>query len=157
MNVWRMFTHDADRDGAIAWIRRSGRIAIGWGRIGDVRKYRSQWEIKEAIRDNYPVPPYRNNAHLGAPSLWSFCHEIQKGDLVILSGSTPRTLVVQVLGNYEHVEGESPLEGNFQNQRRVQVTALDPDEVWFAAGQAPGTQRYQTLIKCAYPVTLGEE
>lgn len=156
MNVWRMFTHHIDPDKAIAWSRKNDRIAIGWGRVGDATDYQSQSEIKAAIRDRYPIPHFRNNAHLGAPSLWDFCHTMQHGDLVILSGRTPRTVVVEVNGDYEYVEGESPLEGDYRNQRSVRFTDIDPNKLWFAAGQAPGKTVYQTLIQCAHAVNLSE-
>ena len=85
MNIWRMFTHHVDREGALSETRRKGRIAIGWNRVGDVNQYQTQSEIKVAIRRCYPVPEFSNNSHLGAPSLWDFRHEMKIGDLVILN------------------------------------------------------------------------
>ena len=154
-----MKTHHIDPEGAVAWSRKNGRIAIGWGRVGDITKYKSQSEIKEAIRSCYPVPQYSNNAHLGAPSLWDLCHTMQKDDLVILSGRAPRELVVEVIGDYRFITEETPTqtdEGEYYNQRTVRVTEFDPNKLWFAAGQAPGEHRYKTLIKCARSLNLGE-
>ncbi len=153
MNVWRMITHHIDRNSAIAWTKQNGRIAIGHGCIGDVRKYNSQAEIKTAIRDYYP---FLRNAHFGAPSLWNFCHEIQIGDLVILSGRKTCELVVKIIGNYEFMPEESPVFGDYQNQRNVQITAFDGNELWHQAGKAPGQPVYRTLIKCAHQVDASE-
>ena len=149
MNIWRMFTHHIDASKALEWTQQNGCIAVGWGRVGDVRNYETQNDVKNAIRLHYPIPPFRNNAHLGAPSLWSFCHAVQQGDLVILNGKAPRMLVVQIRGNYEFKSGVSPLEGEYFNQRSVEITNMNPDKVWALAGEAPGTQRYQTLVRCA--------
>ena len=153
MNVWRMITHHKDRPGAIAWTKQNGRIAIGWGRTGDIRKYHSEAEIKAAIRDCYPQ---LRNAHFGAPSLWDFCHEIQIGDLVILAGRNPRELVVKITGNYEFVAEEVPILGDYQNQRSVEIMQLDGNELWHQAGKAPGQPVYRTLIKCAHQVDGSE-
>ena len=152
MTIWRMFTHHIDPENALAWTRQNGRIAIGWGRVGDVERYQSQEEIKAAIRAQYPIPPFRNNAHLGAPSLWDFCRTMQREDLVILNGKKPRALVVKIVGDYRYEAGESPLEGDCQNQRRIEMTSLDGNALWFAAGRAPGSHRYKTLIRCAHPL-----
>ena len=156
MNVWKMIAHHADRDSATAWTRQNERIAIGWGSIGDLLQYRSVAEISAAIRENYPIPPYKRNAHLGAPSLWDFCHTVQKDDLVILKGGKTGSVVVKIVGKYEYAAGQSPLEGDYQNQRMVQTTAFDPEKLWRAAGEAPGTNVYQTLRKCAHPVNPNE-
>lgn len=151
-----MITHHTDRDSAIAWTKRNGRIAIGWGRTGDIRQYASQDQLKTAIRDCYPIPPYGNNAHWGAPSLWDFCHEIQIGDLVILSGRKTRELVVKITGDYEFVAGESPLFGDYQNQRGAEMMLIDGNQLWHKAGKAPGQPVYRTLIKCAHAVDASE-
>ncbi|RYZ75458.1 MAG: hypothetical protein EOP04_33300 [Proteobacteria bacterium] len=119
-----------------------------------MRKFKSQDEIKASIKNHYPVPEFKNNAHLGAPSLWDLCHEVKEGDLVILGASTPRTLVVQVVGDYEFVKENWPLIGEYQNQRAIRETVYDPNKIWAAAGQAPGRSRYQTLIRCANAVEI---
>ena len=37
MNVWQLITHHEDKDAALLWSRQNGRIAIGWGAIGNIR------------------------------------------------------------------------------------------------------------------------
>ena len=152
MNVWRLLAHHKNPNGAIAWTRANSRIAIGWNRVGDVRDYSSEEEIKAAIREKYPRPEFSNNAHLGAPSLWDLCHTMRTGDLVII----PRALVVQVEGPYEFAGDDSPPEEKYQHQRRMSLTRLDPDTIWAAAGEAPGRSPYQTLVQCAKPLRLDE-
>lgn len=158
VNVWRLSTHHIDRNAGLTWVRKNERIAIGWGLIGDIRQYKSKDEIRAAIKKHYPVPPYKNNAHWGAPSLWDLCHTVKQGDLIILSGATPRTLVVQVVGDYEYKE-DAPLiggttDGEYRYQRAIKVTAYDPEKIWAAVGAAPGKSRYQTLIQCAQSIDV---
>lgn len=157
MTIWKMIAHHTDRAAAVTWTRDNRRIAIGWGKIGDVAAYDSVDEIKTAIKDNYPVPPYANNAHLGAPSLWDFANTRKKGDLVIVSGRIPREFVVEIVGDYEFVAGESPLFGEYHHQRAIELTEYDAEKLWLAAGQAPGKSRYQTLVACHNSVDVGPE
>ena len=68
MNVWRLITHHKDKDAALFWSRQNGRIAIGWGAIGNIRDmgYSSANDITAAIRAAYPES---DNPHLGGASL----------------------------------------------------------------------------------------
>lgn len=85
MTIWRMIAHHTNH-AAVAWSRKHRRIAIGWGKIGDIANYNSVGEIKTAIKENYPAPDYPQNSGNGGPSLWDFANEIKIGDLVIVSG-----------------------------------------------------------------------
>jgi len=40
MNVWRLVVHheEQEQQHALKWISEQGRIALGWGRISDIRK-----------------------------------------------------------------------------------------------------------------------
>jgi hypothetical protein len=154
VNVWRLIPHHADKDLALAWSRYNRRIAIGWGRVGDIKErgYRTSAEIGAAIRKYYPE---LHNSGLGGPSLWNFYAEMQKGDLVILSASKPRELVVEVDGEYEfrHVGltlNGVPIIGDYWNQRMVQISNWDPDDLWHLAGARPAPRQSSrwTLFKC---------
>lgn len=153
MNVWRLITHHKDKAAALFWSRQNGRIAIGWGAVGNIRDmgYGSADDITAAIRREYPES---DNPHLGGSSLWDFYAQMQKDDLVILSASKPRVLVVEVEGTYEWNE-QSPFEGDYQHQRCVIVRRdLSPEDLWQKAGGAvPGQNNYQTLIRCARTLT----
>jgi predicted Mrr-cat superfamily restriction endonuclease len=153
MNVWRLITHHDDKDAALSWSRQNGRIAIGWGGVGDIRtrSYRSAEDIAAAIRTTYPN---LQNSGSGGRGLWSLFAEMEKGDFVILSASRPREMVVEVEGDYEWDE-QSPLDGDYQHQRRVLIRRdLSPEDIWnTAGGAAPGQNVHQTLIRCGRTLT----
>ena len=166
MNVWRLITHHEDKDAALLWSRQNGRIAIGWGAIGNIgaQGYNSADDITAAIRRHYPGS---SNPHLGGSSLWDFYAGVQKGDLVILSASKPRELVVEVEveveGDYQWSEqrptlNSTPIGGDYQHQRGVLIRRdLSPEDLWLAAGgQAPGQNPHCTLVRCARSVNEGE-
>ena len=50
MRVWRLIAHHKHPDTAINWFRTSSRVAIGWGRIGDLRHLQGPEEIRERIQ-----------------------------------------------------------------------------------------------------------
>lgn len=150
MNVWRLITHWDEPQAALNWSRINSRIAIGWGRAGDIRNYASAREIVEAVREEYPGI---QNAPLSGGQLWNFCHILAEDDLVILSlgKNGGRSLVVQVQGAYEFVPSEeAPLHDDFQHQRKVQTTQLDPNRLWHLAGSQPaiGQNIRWTFIRC---------
>jgi len=158
IRVWRLITHHEDKEGALFWTRQQGRIAIGWGRIGNMRdlKYSSADEITEAIKTKYSLFP---NPHLGGASLWNFYTVIEKQDLVILSARKPRELVVEVEGDYEWrgptIEAnDAPRGGDYWHQRRIRLRRdLDPEQLCRkAGGAATGQNIHQTLIECAQSV-----
>jgi hypothetical protein len=78
MTVWRLVAHDEDVEEQLRWSLRTGRLAIGWGAIGDLRSYapKSISEITKRISDAYPRA---TNAHLGGPSLWDFFQACPRG------------------------------------------------------------------------------
>ena len=154
MNVWRLITHHEMPEDMLRWSRDSGRIAIGWGKVGHLRKraYRSPAEIVGAIRSCYPG---LQNAPNGGRCLWEFCHEMHPDDLVILSTGARRAAVMRVTGDYEYMLVEQVGCGvGYQHQRRAQVLSTDPNHLWEAAGGRPadGYSLRWTLIRCAKPV-----
>lgn len=155
MNVWRLIANREDSARGITWVREHGRIAIGGGLIGDIRErgYGSAQEIKAALKIAYPGI---QNAGSGCQFLWNIARVMQPGDLVILTGSRPRELVVEVAGPYEWRSELPPLSKDANHQRRVRVSGLDPEAVWRAAGGAPaaGQSIRWTLFQVAR--ALGE-
>ncbi len=161
MNIWRLITHHEQPEEVVQWSREKGRIAIGWGLVGDLSLYSSPKEIADAIKQFHPK---RDNAGLGGPSLWHFYHDMQIGDLVILSTGKNggRRLVMRVQGPYEYVrkEEERPLykayrdDPSYHHQRGASVTSYDPNELWEKAGakEARGDNIRWTLIRCLRPV-----
>ncbi len=149
-----MIVHHTDRAAAMRWTRANRRIAIGWGKSGDVRQYDAKDHIKTVLPVLYP-PPHPNNSKSGSESLWSFCHDMQIGDLIILSGDKGRELVVEITGDYEFVAGQSPLYGEYNHQRAIEITQYDGDKLWRAAGGLEeGVSRYRTLVRCQNAVDM---
>ena len=156
MTIWRMIAHHTDRTAAMRWTRANRRIAIGWGKAGDVTNYQTKADLKSALHASYP-PPIRDNFKSGSESLWLLCHDVEIGDLIILSGAHGRELVVEITGDYEFVPGASPLYGEYNNQRAIELTDYDGDKLWRAAGGSQvGVSVYQTLVRCQNAVELDE-
>lgn len=150
MEVWRLATHHEDPEAVADWSRKSGRIALGWGFLGDLREkeYASPKEISRAVRE---LAPALHNAPVSGIQLWNFRYTMKPGDLVILSTGKYRAFVMQVQGDYEYVPSErAPLHGDYQHQRTAQLTNIDPDRLWRLAGAqaAEGQNIRWTLIKC---------
>src|SRR5436309_1212195 len=112
MRTWRLIAHHQDPDSAISSFRDQGRIAIGWGRIGDLRAsgVGTATDSTATIRDAYPE---LNNAHLGGPSLLRLYDEMRAGDLVIVSDGKRRRLVMRVEGEYQWDPRPSPVPGDY--------------------------------------------
>ncbi len=83
-SVWRLIAHHSDSAGVVDLIRKTGQIRIGWGDTGDLSQspYRSARDVSHAIWLAYPGS---TNFRLGGSSLWRFYHEMQIGDLVVVS------------------------------------------------------------------------
>jgi predicted Mrr-cat superfamily restriction endonuclease len=151
--VWRLLIDNPDD--TLAWMASSGRIAIGWGEIGDIRQLGTPDAIAAAIRErneshpDHAGKPAANVQH-GTNSLHDFCYQMRAGDLVIVSDGSHRRSVWQVVGAYEYAEpAASPL--NYQHQRAARAVELDPEELWQQAGGrlADGQVNYRTLGRCA--------
>ncbi len=150
MRTWRLIAHHQDPDSAISWFRNQRRIAIGWGRIGDLRPSgaRTATDITAMIRDAYPE---LSNAHLGGPSLWRLYDEMRAGDLVIVSDGKRRRLVMRVEGEYQWDPRSSQVPpGDYQHWRPATLIREDPDELWQRSGarEASGENIRWTLARC---------
>lgn len=155
MRVWRLITHHDRPEEMLRWSKTMGRVAIGWGDIGDLRtgRFRSPNAIADAIREHYPM---LTNAGRGGPSLWDFWVEMARDDLVILSDSHRRGAVMRAVGDYEFVARGDELVGDYQHQREAEEVGIDPDELWArAGGKAPGQSIYRPLIRCRRDVEPG--
>jgi hypothetical protein len=156
MNVWRLVAHHENPADAIAWSIAAGRIAVGWGKLGDLRILapRSANEITGAINKAYPVI---QNAHLGGPSLWNFLELMEIGDLAIVSGGGLRAHVVEITGDYTCA---SPIDsfGDYFHQRAAVVTSYDADDLWssFGGKVATGNNVRWTVALCDAPQLAGE-
>jgi len=148
MNVWKLVPHHGSPYEAAEWATEHGRIAVGWGRIGDLRALgpTGASEITEAIANAYPDIP---NAHLGGPSLWNFYALMQPGDLVLVTARGQRLHVAEITGPYMWMAEVDAFEG-YQHQRAAVVVDDDPDDVWTAVGNrvAAGHNARWTVALC---------
>lgn len=104
MAIWRLVTHHQSclKQEALSRYWNEEFIALGWGPIGDLNALRpiNRTQIETAIRQ---IPDYATaaSARSGGWCLWGLYHEMQVGDLVILSlGRGPEKEVVEVAGDY---------------------------------------------------------
>jgi hypothetical protein len=148
--VWRLITHHANSRMALAWMLRAGIIALGWGAIGDLRRYRSPAEISAAVRRLHPGLA---NVGEAARCLWSFGNEVGIGNLVILAAEGKRQAVVEVVGGYGWaIEPPLAVLGNYQHQIPARLRPdIDPDQLWVrsGAGPVPGDNVRWALIRLA--------
>ena len=144
MNIWRLVTHHADPERALNWARQSGRVAIGWGAIGDLRQYASSQDISRAISRHYPT---LRNQGSGGVCLDNFCYAMRPGDLVILSAGGVRAATMVIKGGYEFMEKpeEAPI-GDYQHQRQGQLIPIDPNRLWTLVGPPEHNIRW-TLVR----------
>lgn len=151
MSTWRLIAHHFDAEHALRWFCADSLIAVGWGRVGDLRQHGPTGPdvITRLVRDAYPE--LENDRH-GGPSLWRFYREAQTGDLVIVSDGTTRRLVMRVEGEYQYAETPSPVPpGDYQHQRRAIRVSADPDMLWLRCGGkvSAGENIRWTFVRCA--------
>lgn len=148
--VWKLIAHHkkAERDGVIEWQDTSRAIAVGWGRIGDLRdaKFADSQSISAAIKESYPE---LRNASTGGPSLWNFARRMNVGDLVIVVGARGRSHVVEVAGPYVWASARDSLD-DYMHQREAVLTDHDTEELWAAVGKSveSGQSPHLTVARC---------
>ena len=149
MTVWRLITHHLDPEALLTWAKSSGRIAVGWSVLGDLRQYGSEKEMTQAVRETG-----NPNWSVSGTQLASFRDRMRLGDLVILSTGRRRSVVMRVDGNYEFVEQPEGDDVAYAHQRRAMRLDLDPDGVWSEAGGVATDQNGRwTLLRCQYEVS----
>lgn len=161
--VWRLMAHHADPGYAVEQTRERGRIAMEWGRIGNLSRLSPSdaREITRLIAERYAG--VMTNAMTGGPSVWNMYKRIKPGHLVILAAPRRRLLVVRVTGPYRHArERDQRLnrDDGYYHQRPVSlIDDIDPDELWERAGARParGHGARWTLFRCADPVRTSDQ
>ncbi|MCD8322073.1 MAG: AAA family ATPase [Oscillospiraceae bacterium] len=68
-------------DGSANWdeFYNAGIMALGWGDIGDLRKFASKEEMRQKIKECYNL---NNSGTHTALATWQFVHEMEPGDIV---------------------------------------------------------------------------
>lgn len=86
-------------EGAEYWdeFKKLDCIAIGWGRIGDLRKFNSQEKIKDFITRE----GWEGRLSYTSEQLWWLSHEMQMGDTVFAYGGKRILGVGEIVGEYE--------------------------------------------------------
>jgi 5-methylcytosine-specific restriction protein B len=93
----------------------NGKIAIGWGELGDLNKFQNRDEMGAELRKKYPSNK-GNNKH-NTLALWNFSRDIKPGDIVIAKKGTSDYLGYGiVIGNYEY----DPKLNEYSNIRRIE-------------------------------------
>jgi hypothetical protein len=138
-------------------MREEDRLGIGWGEIGNLRKFASIDAIAAAItkrnaRDPEHMAHRKTNAWHGSHSLWAFGKLIKPGNLVIISGEieklSQRILVVEVLGHYQYVRPTGPRKYRHVRKARI-VDGMDPNELYRRAGYGLSYNiSFRTLDRC---------
>lgn len=134
--IWRLIAHHEAGDLAIRRSKEASRIAIGWGKIGDLSRHSAEAsEIGDAIRLSYPK---LNNSGQGGQCLLRFAHQMRKGDLVIISDGVRRREIAEITGDYQWTKDWSPIPGgDYWHHRAAKFwSASPPDELWKQCGGA---------------------
>ncbi|MBD2752645.1 hypothetical protein [Spirosoma validum] len=145
MNIWRLISyHEEDlKENVTRRFIEHGRIAIGWGLVGDLNQYRSPEAVKEAIRKHYSTS---KNGRIGWPTLWHMRTNVMLNDLIIIDAQKPWAKVVEIIGEYEWNNQQPNVanDPNYNHQRPVRLrNDLDPEQLLQitttrpAPGQAP--------------------
>ena len=155
MNCWRLIAHHKGPEEALEEYRRRGIIALGWGAIGHLRALQpdSPAAIRRALLNitGYVRPQC---ATAGGQCLWDFYHEMQVGDLIVLSlgkhGGVQRD-VAEVKGEYEWIPtpvfpGPSLFDNDYHHIRRVEWKP-DCNGLVLWASRCPPPPYYRALIR----------
>ncbi len=120
----------APGDNACMWdeFYSNGIMAIGWGEIGDLRKYSTKEEMKQAMKDIIdPAYSYKNAAH----ATWQFANEMKPGDIIFVKKG-----MHAIIGKGEVCSGyrfDSDREDEYKHVRHVKWTYKGE---WEHPGQA---------------------
>lgn len=147
--VWRLMAHWEQPEKVAQWMKKEGRISIGWCHEIDLSNHQTPDEIGKTILQTWPES---HNWMYGKKQLWNFIHEAKIGDLVIVSSGKRREYVAKIVGEYKHSEDKTY---NVGHHRATTLTNIDPDKLWASAGKAaPGQGIRWTFIRCALPVEV---
>lgn len=119
----------APGDGADHWneFYNSGIMGLGWDEIGDLSKYNSKSEMRQAMKEKIdPTRSFKNDAH----ATWQFANEMKPRDVIFAKKGMYRVIGRGVVSSdYEYDEDRD----SYRNIRQVKWT--DKGE-WPHPGQA---------------------
>lgn len=117
-------------DKAYKWdeFYKTGVMAIGWGEIGDLKKFISKEEMKKKMKETYdPSRPYTN----AALATWQFANEMKPGDIVFAKKGMHQ-IIGRGIVKSDYIFDDS-VEDEFKNIRQVDWT---DNGQWPHPGQA---------------------
>jgi hypothetical protein len=116
-------------------------IAIGWSRIGDLRRFNSQEEIKDfMVRDEW-----EGRLSYTSEQLWWISHEIQAGDKVFAYGGKKILGVGEILGGYDFRQDDVM---HFAHRRPVQWNYLENKPIGNLPNELQGKlTKTETIIR----------
>lgn len=119
----------APGDGADHWdeFYNAGIMGLGWDEIGDLSKYNSKSDMRQAMKEKIdPTRSFKNDAH----ATWQFTNEMKPGDVIFAKKGMYRVIGRGVVSSdYEYDEDRD----SYRNIRQVKWT--DKGE-WPHPGQA---------------------
>lgn len=93
-----------------------GFVAIGWGALGDLRKYPNREAFKAALAECYPDKK-AGSRPVDAGILYRFTHEMRLGDIVVYPSKQDRMVNIgRFTGETDYIEND---QDGYPNRRRV--------------------------------------
>jgi hypothetical protein len=120
-NYWRMPLHSDTkvRHLALDLARKRGRLALGWGKLRDLRQISSGECIRESLTKEFRLAyPDQEGISSATPSLWNFYCEMKIGDIVIVDNNARKEIVTfEIQGDYEWTQDENSMQGDYWHHR----------------------------------------
>lgn len=118
--------------------QKDSLIAVGWDKMGDLQKYRSQADLKEKYLKQYEP---KNNPSNNTKALYEFCNELRIGDIVFVKDG--RTAILGV--------GKVSSENLYDIKRTAYKNYRKVD--WLAKGNWPMENGEKLVLKTLTNIT----
>lgn len=92
-----------------------GIMAIGWSDLGNLRRYKTQQEMRDALQDIYETDSSRNDAR----AVWDFSKEMREGDIVFVKRGRTEILGCGVVVSKYHYDRKQEEYRHFREVRWV--------------------------------------
>ena len=83
-------------------------IAIGWPALGDLSRYTTRDDLKQALKAKNGAAKPRNVGS-SLSQLWNFCHGLQKEEIVFVRSYLALIGIAEIQGDYEFLPEGDPL------------------------------------------------
>lgn len=119
---------------------KSGVMAIGWDKLGDLSEYETKDEVKDALKKEYKEKNPTNNTF----SCWSFGHEMKEGDVVYVKKGR-NNLIGKGIIKSDYIYDESKNE--YRHIRKVEWVKKGKWETDKMTGVATITEAFKEQAK----------